>query len=54
MLKKMGWREGQGIGPKIKRKLRKIKSKMAFGTRSVFAIILKSILFIQYEIFHTK
>ena len=31
MLRKMGWREGQGIGPKIKRKLRKLKSKIAHG-----------------------
>ena len=27
MLRKMGWREGQGIGPRIKRKLRKLKTK---------------------------
>lgn len=31
MLRKMGWREGQGIGPKIKKKLRKLKSKIAHG-----------------------
>lgn len=31
MLRKMGWREGQGIGPKIKRKLRKLKSKLNHG-----------------------
>ncbi len=31
MLKKMGWREGQGIGPKIKRKLRKLKAKKVHG-----------------------
>jgi len=28
----MGWREGQGIGPKIKRKLRNLKSKLNHGT----------------------
>lgn len=28
MLRKMGWREGQGIGPRIKRKLRKLKTKL--------------------------
>jgi G patch domain-containing protein 1 len=27
MLKRMGWREGQGIGPKIKRRLRHLKAK---------------------------
>ena len=31
MLKKMGWREGQGIGPRIKRKLRNLKTKIAHG-----------------------
>ncbi len=31
MLRKMGWREGTGIGPKIKRKLRKLKTKQNFG-----------------------
>lgn len=31
MLRKMGWREGQGIGPKIKRKLRKLKTKLNAG-----------------------
>ena len=29
MMRKMGWREGQGVGPRIKRKLRKLKSKLA-------------------------
>lgn len=29
MLRKMGWREGQGVGPKIKRKLRKLKKKIS-------------------------
>jgi G patch domain-containing protein 1 len=38
MLKKMGWREGQGIGPKIKRRLRKIKSKMTLGIRNSISI----------------
>jgi G patch domain-containing protein 1 len=27
MMRHMGWREGTGVGPKIKRKLRKLKSK---------------------------
>lgn len=31
MLRKMGWREGQGIGPRIKRKLRKLKAKISHG-----------------------
>ena len=31
MLRKMGWRDGQGVGPKIKRKLRKLKAKIAHG-----------------------
>jgi G patch domain-containing protein 1 len=28
MMRRMGWREGTGVGPKIKRKLRKLKSKL--------------------------
>lgn len=46
MLKKMGWREGQGVGPKIKRKLRKLKAKKVHGN-SILAsssIFLKIIL----------
>ncbi len=31
MLRKMGWREGQGVGPRIKRKLRNLKSKITHG-----------------------
>ena len=31
MMKKMGWREGQGVGPKIKRKLRRLKKKVGSG-----------------------
>lgn len=40
MLKKMGWREGQGVGPKIKRKLRKLKKKISNGFCFIFFILL--------------
>ncbi|RNA32988.1 G patch domain-containing 1 isoform X1, partial [Brachionus plicatilis] len=41
MLRKMGWREGQGIGPKIKRKLRKLKSKANFEPgRRIYGVAL--------------
>lgn len=36
MLRKMGWREGQGIGPRIKRKLRKLKAKISHGIYLIF------------------
>jgi hypothetical protein len=35
MLRKMGWRDGQGVGPKIKRKLRNLKAKIAHGKNFV-------------------
>lgn len=41
MLRKMGWREGQGIGPKIKRKLRKLKNKSSFEPgRKIYGVAL--------------
>ncbi|CAF0703112.1 unnamed protein product [Brachionus calyciflorus] len=41
MLRKMGWREGQGIGPKIKRKLRKMKTKINFEPgRKIYGVAL--------------
>lgn len=43
MLKKMGWREGQGIGPRIKRKLRKLKTKIAHEPgRKIYGVALPS------------
>lgn len=47
MMRQMGWREGQGVGPKIKRKLRKLKSKLK---NSKLALFLKSILILIYDI----
>ena len=38
MLRKIGWREGQGIGPKIKRKLRRMKAKQTFGIHTFAAL----------------
>lgn len=35
MLRKMGWREGQGVGPKIKRKLRQLKAKAAQNQKGI-------------------
>lgn len=41
MLRRMGWREGQGIGPKIKRKLRKLKNKTNFEPgRKIYGVAL--------------
>lgn len=43
MLRKMGWRQGQGIGPKIKRKLRKLKSKLNYEPgRKIYGVALPS------------
>jgi len=46
MLKKMGWREGQGVGPKIKRKLRRLKKKIAHGLFSGFFLLLLSLVIV--------
>lgn len=32
---KKGWREGQGVGPRIKRKLRNLKTKIYHGKKYV-------------------
>lgn len=42
MLRKMGWREGQGVGPKIKRKLRRLKKKIAHGLFCFFTVYLNN------------
>ena len=44
MLRKMGWRDGQGVGPKIKRKLRNLKAKIAHGKN--FFRALKALNFV--------
>lgn len=42
MLRKMGWREGQGVGPKIKRKLRRLKKKIAHGLFCLLTVDLNN------------
>lgn len=40
LLRRMGWREGQGVGPRVKRKARRLKSGMyevtSYSTTDVF------------------
>ena len=50
MLRKMGWREGQGVGPKIKRKLRKLKEKIAHGIKhSLVSLMITIIKFYESQ-----
>ena len=36
MMRRMGWREGTGVGPRIKRRLRKLKSKLDHSIKNLF------------------
>ncbi len=42
MLMKMGWREGQGVGPRIKRRLRRMKRKTAGPQARTYGVALPS------------
>lgn len=51
MLRRMGWREGQGIGPRIKRRLRKLKVKLSQGFVILYLIHTVSICILLLRLF---